>query len=315
LGVAVVLVPFLIPVRRPEGLVDAEDLADDDSCFADIGGVRLHYKDSGPRDAAETIVFLHGFASSLYSWRHVTPRLARTYRVIVFDRPGFGLAGRPLRGDWEGANPYTLESSVDQTLGLLDSLGVDKATFVGHSQGASIAVLIAQKAPQRVRGLVLVNAPVASRRFRSLPERWVHRLRRVPQVERLAPLLPRPFFGDNARAVMAKAYHDPSRLSDETVELELKATHVKDWDRSYVELAPAQTGLHVPAALASVTQPTLVIAGRDDHTVPWRDQVRASRAIVGSKLVTLYRSGHVVPEERPEELLALVDEFVSGLSE
>jgi pimeloyl-ACP methyl ester carboxylesterase len=314
IGIAAAVVPLLVPVRRPRDLVDPDELADLDSRFLEVDGVRLHYKDEGPADAERTIVFLHGFASSLYSWRHMMAALRDRYRVIAFDRPGFGLSGRPLEGDWEGESPYSGAASARQTIALMDALGVEKAVLVGHSQGATISVLADELCPERVSALVLVNTPSACARFRSVPPGLVRWLRRLPYM-RLAPLVPRPFFGRNARSVMGHAYHDPSRLSAETIELELRATRVKDWDLSYVELAPAAAGLHVPASMTAVTAPTLVIAGRNDRTVPYRDQVKAARAIPGARLVTFQATGHVVPEERPEALAEVVEEFLGGLAD
>ena len=307
-GAAAVILPLVVPVPRPEGLVDAEDLADDDSRFIDIEGVHLHYKVQGDPHAATTLVFLHGFASSVYSWRHAMAALCNHYRVIAFDRPGFGLSGRPLEGDWNGESPYSMRSSATQTLALMDALGVKSAVLVGHSQGASIAVLVADAAPERVEALVLVSAPTASRRFRGRP--YLDKLRTLPQLARIAPLVPRPFFGRNARAVMAMAYANPKRLTDETVELELKAVHVKDWDLSYVELTKHQGGFRFPEAMARVSVPTLVIAGRRDRTVPYRSQVRVARSIPGARLLTFYDTGHVPPEERPGAFDEVLGDFV-----
>jgi pimeloyl-ACP methyl ester carboxylesterase len=304
------VVPLIVPLPRQTNLAEPQDLADEDSRFIELDGIRIHFKDQGDPDSPHTIVFLHGFASSLYSWRHAMAALRDSCRVIAFDRPGFGLSGRPLSGDWHGDNPYTSRSAAEQTVALMDALGVERAVLVGHSQGATVSVLVGARHPERVEALVLVNTPTAARRFRPVPAELVRRLRRVPQFERLAPLLAWPFFGRNARAVMGLAYHDPRRLSDETIALELKATRIKDWDRSYVELAPIQIGLRELEAMAAVTAPTLVVAGRNDRTVPYRDQVRAARAIPGARLVTFEATGHVVPEERPAAFAEVVEEFL-----
>lgn len=311
-AVAFVL-PLVVPLPRQSDLAQPEDLADEDSRFAEVDGVRIHYKDQGDPDSPRTIIFLHGLASSLYAWRHSMAALRDRYRVIAFDRPGCGLSGRPLPGDWEGESPYSWHSAAEQTIALMDILGVERAVLVGHSQGSMLGVLVAALHPERVEGLVLANTPTAARRFRPVSAEFVRWLRSVPQFRRLAPLLPRPFFGRNARVMMGLAYYDPRRLSDETIELELKATRVKDWDRAFVEFMPTQTGLHVPEAMAAVSAPTLVVAGRNDRTVPYRDQVRAARAIPGARLITFDETGHVVPEERPEAFIEVLEGFLDDL--
>jgi pimeloyl-ACP methyl ester carboxylesterase len=258
-------------------------------------------------------VFLHGFASSLFSWRHVVRELGDRYRMIAFDRPGQGLSGRPLAEEWEGESPYTSVSLARQTIALMDALGVDRAVLVGHSQGSTVSVLVDELFPERVSGLVLVNTPTASPRFRPVPQAILRSLSASRHVRWYAPLIPRPFFGRNARAVMGLAYHDPNRLSDETIELELRATRVKDWDRSLVESVPIQAGLRVLASLSSVTAPTLVVAARNDRTVPYRHQVRAARLIPCARLVTFEATGHVTPEERPGALAEVIGDFVDEL--
>jgi pimeloyl-ACP methyl ester carboxylesterase len=312
-GIVLVLLPYIIRVPRQTDLAEPEELADHDSCFIEVDGIRIHYKDEGDPRSPHTILFFHGFASSLYSWRHAMAALRDRYRVIAFDRPGFGLSGRPLPGDWEGESPYTNTRAAEQAVELMDALGVERAILIGHSQGATLSVLVDAAHPERVEALVLVNTPTAARRFRGIPDTIVRGLRALPHFERLAPLFARPFFGRNARAVMGMAYHDPTRLTDETIRLELKATRIKDWDRSYFELTPAQTHLHVPDAMAAVTAPTLVIAGRNDRTVPYRDQVRAARAIPGARLITFESTAHVVPEERPDAFAEVVGDFLGEL--
>jgi len=308
---ALVLGPFLVPVRRPEGLLDPEDLADPDSRFVDVAGVTLHVKEAGDSGSPCTLVFLHGFASSVYAWRDVMRAMAPRARVIAFDRPGFGLSSRPLGTQPGAESPYSMESSVRQTIALMDALGVERTTLVGHSQGAAIALMVADAVPERVSALVLVSSPTASTRFRQRPA--LDRLRRLPQVRHLAPLVPRPFFGKHARWFMAMAYHDPSRLSAETVELERKASHVKDWDLALVELKGAQTGFHSPDAMARVHVPTLLVAGREDSTVPFADQVAAARAIPGAHLVALPATGYVPQEERPAAFAEALADFLDRL--
>jgi pimeloyl-ACP methyl ester carboxylesterase len=109
------------------------------------------------------------------------------------------------------------------------------------------------------------------------------------------------------------AYSDPKKLTDETIRLELKATQVKDWDLGYVELTKAQEGLHFPDAMSRITAPTIVIAGRDDHTVPYRNQVKVAEAIPGARLITFYDTGHVVPEERSDAFNEVLEDFLDDI--
>ncbi len=69
------------------------------SQYADLpGGVRVHYRDEGPRQAARTLVLIHGFSASLHAWEPWVERLSKDYRVVTLDLPGHGLTRAP--GDY-----------------------------------------------------------------------------------------------------------------------------------------------------------------------------------------------------------------------
>ncbi|XP_047047948.1 dihydrolipoyllysine-residue acetyltransferase component of acetoin cleaving system-like [Lolium rigidum] len=157
-----------------DDLLDPEALADPDSCFYEINGVRVHHKvcahdndgDQSPGSSvARTkiglpIVLLHGFGASVFSWSRVMRPLARIAgaKVLAFDRPAFGLTSR---AGWSGddtkpLNPYSMAFSVMATLAFIDQLGTGKAVLVGHSAGCSVAVEAYFEAPERVAALVLV---------------------------------------------------------------------------------------------------------------------------------------------------------------
>ncbi|KAF8666993.1 hypothetical protein HU200_053162 [Digitaria exilis] len=162
-------------------LVDPEALADPDSSFYEINGVRLHHKvcshedeDSSSDQSSDAtvvaaagrsriglpILLLHGFGASVFSWSRVMRPLARIAgaKVLAFDRPAFGLTSRAsLSGDdSKPINPYSTVFSVMATLAFIDYLGAEKAVLVGHSAGCLVAVDAYFEAPERVAALVLV---------------------------------------------------------------------------------------------------------------------------------------------------------------
>lgn len=137
-------------------LLDPDALADPDSSFYEINGVRLHHKvcshedegssseqssdttasDAGQSQIGLPILLLHGFGASVYSWNRVMRPLARIVRakVLAFDRPAFGLTSRTT---WSGddtkpLNPYSMAFSVMATLAFIDYLGAEKAILVGY---------------------------------------------------------------------------------------------------------------------------------------------------------------------------------------
>ena len=137
-------------------LLDPDALADSDSSFYEINGVRLHHKvcshedeessggqssdataaDAGRNQIGIPIVLLHGFSASVFSWSRVMRPLARIdgSKVLAFDRPAFGLTSRVSwsRDDTKPLNPYSMAFSVMSTLAFIDYLGAQKAVLVGY---------------------------------------------------------------------------------------------------------------------------------------------------------------------------------------
>lgn len=114
-----------------------------------IGGTRVAYDVSG---SGSDVFFVHGWAGSRAHWNSAKDFL-RGYRMIAPDLYGFGESDEPKR-------EVTIEDHVELILSLMDLLGVERCIVVGHSMGGLIAAQLASYHPERVNGLVLVEAPV-----------------------------------------------------------------------------------------------------------------------------------------------------------
>lgn len=299
--------PLLIPVPPLSGTQQPEALADADSRFIDVNGVRLHYKQMGQGEPA--IVLLHGFAASVYSWREVMAPLAERGVVIAFDRPAFGLSERPMPGEWSGANPYALDTQVDLTLGLLDALGVGQAVLVGNSAGGTVAALTALRHPERVRALILVSPAIYG--GGGAPG-IVRPLLKLPQASRLGVLLARQF-RSAGEAFGRSAWHDPSRLTPETWAGYTKPLQADNWDRGLWEFVKAGSANTIADQLDRLTMPILVITGDDDRIVPTAQSVRLAGELPNARLVVVPASGHVAHEETPAAFLEAADKFLATL--
>ena len=158
-------------------------LADPDSKFVTLpeGGLRMHYKERpaapGTPRTAPTILLIHGFNGSTFSWRANLDTLASATgcRVIAFDRPPFGLSERALEWGNPGQsltfNPYELPGSMQLTESFLDALGVGPVIAVGHSAGALVALELARRRPSQVKALSLVAPAVPTNTENSLIRR------------------------------------------------------------------------------------------------------------------------------------------------
>lgn len=309
LGVLLTVAPFLIRAPSKERAVMPDDLADEDSRFIAVDGLRVHTKIAGHGDPA--LLLLHGFVASTFSWREVMARLAELGTVVAFDRPGFGLTSRPLRGEWAGANPYTREAHADLTVALMDRMGIGRAVLVGHSAGGTVAALVALRQPERVAALVLVapaiyhegSAPAAARL-----------LLRTPQMRRLLPSIVR-LAARSAGRIIRWIVDDPAFVTAEAVKGYIRPLGVEHWDTALWEVVVASRRVGVARRVGKITVPTLVITGDHDRVVPTPGSLRLARELPNARLVLMPQTGHLPQEERPEAFVAAVREFLRSLPE
>lgn len=303
------VVPLILPIPPAEGTKPVGELVDADSQFIKVGGVDVHYKQYG---TGEPVMFLlHGFGASTFSWREVALPLAQSGTVIAYDRVAFGLTQRPMPGDWEGENPYSLAGQVNQLLGLMDALGVEKAVLMGNSAGGTVAVAFALEHPERVQALVLVDAAIYAGGGAPSSARWLFKL---PQVDRLGPLFVRNI-RDWGLTMLESAWHDPSKITPEISAGYQKPLQVENWDRALWELTKASGGADLVGRLDELKAPVLVVTGDDDRIVPTEQSLLLAENIPGAQLAVLENCGHVPQEECPGSFMQVVGAFVRELGE
>jgi len=299
-----IIVPFLIPIPPLENTLPPEQLADSGSKFVTIQNVDVHYKIVG--EGETTLILLHGFGASTFTWNRVIIPLSKNYTVIAYDRTGFGFTSRPMPDEWSGESPYSPESQADQTIALMDRWGVEKAILIGSSAGGTIAALTAVKYPERIKALILVDAAI----FKGGPPDWLIPLIKIPQIKRLGPLFVRRYFIGSSERARELAWHDPSKLTAEILEGYKKPLRARNWDRALWEFALAYHPLNLEERLSDIKVPVLVITGDDDRIVPQEDSERIASKIPQAELVVIANCGHVPHEETPEEFLEAVNKFL-----
>lgn len=298
LVIAAIFVPFIIPAAPLVDTVTEQELADVNSLFIDINDVTLHYKDTPATVQSDlTFVLLHGFGSAVFTWDAVTPELAKYGRVVAFDRPAFGLTERPMSGSWKGENPYSPEGQVLLLLGLMDALGIDRAVLVGNSAGGTIITQMALEHPERVAGLVLVDAAIYG--GGGAPA-WVRPLLHTPQMNRLGPLAMRQIAGEPGTNFIKTAWSNPENIPETTWESYRKPLRANNWDKALWELTKASRRPNFVNKLTSLNVPTLVLSGADDKIVPAEQSQRLASDIPGAILETFPNCGHTPQDECPD---------------
>jgi len=263
--------------------------------FESVDGVRLRYVRAGTGPA---VVLLHGFASSIFTWRDVLPELARGHDVVAVDLPNSG--GSAIRPDLPPAAYPRL------VIGLMDRLGLGRASLVGNSLGGGIAVLVAAQHPEHVDRLVLIDSVGYNLAAKDRP--WVLRAAGAPPLARLLEALP------VRRAVVTLAlrqvFFDDRLVTADRIDEYVAPLLRPGAVAAGQALLAGSDDMGFPGVVAQVRAPTLVIWGREDRWVPVGDADRFLADIPGARKFVIEGCGHLPQEERPAEVLKLLEDFL-----
>ena len=288
------------PVVEPLGREGVEGPGRDRSLplpqyHAQIRGVDTAFFDAGSGPA---IVFVHGLAGNATHWLHVAPRFADRFRVIGLDLPGCGVTAPPLDG-------YSLRGYAEHVRALMDLLGVDRATLVGHSMGGMVSTDLALIARDRVDRVVLVN-PAG---FHPLPR--ILRLggELVLREGLLNPILPRVW-----RGILGNVFCEPSAESEAFIQMVRETYRDEDvWMVSRVMAGLRHDLLHrnFTALLPTMDLPVWLIWGEKDRLVPARVFHDAARRLPNVTVEEIPRCGHMPILEKPERVVAFLERAVA----
>ena len=260
----------------------------------DVAGVATNVHVAGDGDP---VLLLHGSGpgvSAWANWRLTIPVLARRFRVIAPDIVGFGFTDRPEQVT------YDLDTWTSHALGVLDTLGIERAHVVGNSFGGSLALSLAIRHPDRVGRLVLmgsVGVPFAI--TPGLDAVWGYE----PSVDAMEGLL--HLFA-----------HDRSLIGPDLARLRYEASVRPGVQEAYRAMfpAPRQRALdaltHSVDEIAGITAPTLIVHGRDDQVIPLQNAVDLLALIDDAQLHVFGRCGHWTQLEHAAEFTDLVTDFL-----
>lgn len=289
------------PDRPVEELV--ERWAQPPSEFLPLLGMQVHLRDEGAGDDPVPLLLLHGTSASLHTWDGWVAELAARERLIRVDLPGFGLTG-PFPHD-----DYSIERYIEFTVALLDALELEQVVIAGNSFGGQVAWEVAAEMPDRVAGLVLVDAAGYPFLPESIP--LAFQLARFPA---LRPLIERLLPRSVIRSSLENVYGDPGRVDEALVdryyELALRAGNRRALGRRFAHVMPTAERA---ARIRSLQQPTLILWGGRDRLIPLDSADRFAADIAGSRLVVFAELGHVPHEEAPAETAAAIEDFLATL--
>jgi len=257
--------------------------------FADVNGQHIHYEDTG--GDGPVVVLGHGFLMDHEMFVHQVAALRDQYRVITWDERCFGLT------EFDG-QPFSYWDSARDCLALLDHLGVDRAVVGGMSQGGFLSLRAALTAPERVRGLILLDTAAAAEHpevaagYQQMIDTWTT----VGPVDELAEIIANIIIADPAENAVwiAKWQARPKELLTQAGACLLSRDDITD-------------------RLGGITCPALVIHGTDDTAITMDKAETLAAGLVGCGGVVTVGGAHAANLTNPEPVNAAILEFLAGL--
>jgi 3-oxoadipate enol-lactonase len=247
---------------------------------AKANGITVNYALEGAASAPVVIVS-HSLAAHLGMWEPQMAALSRSFRVLRYDTRGHGGTQVPV-------DAYTLQQLADDALGLLDTLGIDRAHWLGLSLGGMVGQTLALRAPNRLRSLVLCDT--TSRVAPEARALWESRIR-TAEAQGMEPLV---------EPTIERWFTAPFRQRRPEV-VDRVRTMIRETDpRGYAGCCHAIAALDLTDRLPAIRLPTLVVVGEDDPGTPVAAARTIHEHIKDSELAILPSAAHLSNLEQPE---------------
>ncbi len=268
--------------------------------MVEVKGLMFHYTEyPGP---GRTVVLLHGFGSSTYTWEETAVLLNKDgFHVYALDIKGFGWSDKPLH------LRYDVSALMEDVDDWMDVMKIQKAVVVGNSMGGAITTLLSRMHPNRVERMVLIDAGGYPMK---LP--FVIKMARMP----MAAFFSKLFFGPwMIRMNVKQVMFDPSKATEQRVDAYYQRMCTENALDTQILVAKSidfsKQNLISDAARGNNTK-TLIIWGRDDAWIPLDTVGRKFREdLVNSTLAVIPECGHIPQEEKPVETAKLISDFIN----
>lgn len=257
--------------------------------LAELNDIAVHYSDEGPKDAP-ALVFSNSLGTDLRLWDKCLPYLPDGVRLVRYDKRGHGLTSCPTP-------PYGMGTLVRDIELLIDHLALREVVVIGCSVGGLIAQGLAVKRLDQVRGIVLSNTGAKI----GTEQMWADRIAAIESggIEALADATMERWF--------SKSFLQSPELAG------WRNMLTRQPAAGYMGVAGAISRTDFYSTTASLTLPTLAVAGSEDGATP-PDLVRETADLVkGSRFELIRGAGHLPMAEAPEAFGALVSKFLSDI--
>jgi pimeloyl-ACP methyl ester carboxylesterase len=275
--------------------------------FVYLDEVELFYRTSGGGNTQRPwLVCFHGFPTSSWDWHLLLPWLEKDHRVLVFDFPGYGLSGKPVRRD------YSLKRQLDAAESLLNFLGISEFDLLAHDMGDTVACELLRRRedgsyPFELKSLTLMNGGIYMDLHRPLR---TQRLLRTPVLGAVTARLTswRMF-----RLQYPRVYADPRQFDEAHYRSQWSLLLNNDGRRSLHKVAGymperIRMGEQWTGPLSRLELPFKVIWGKQDPIAVYDIALRLCRQNQAASLTTLDNIGHYPQLEAPEQVASAIND-------
>ncbi len=280
--------------------------ANAESEFVDLGnGMTVHLRDEGPKDAP-AIILLHGSNASLHTWQQWVDRLGKDYRIIRYDQPGHGLTGPHPKDD------YLAGAFVDVVDRIANNRGLSKFYLGGNSMGGWVTHEYAKAHPEKLLGIILVDAAGApDAKPKSLPIGF--RIARLPVLNKLAQVItPRSVIETSLKQTVSNQAVVTKAEIDEYWELLRYPGNREATGKRFAQYGTRLTVTPVSAATHNV--PALILWGNEDSLIPVSSAKWFQTQYTDNVTHIYPRIGHLPMEEAAEATANDVDDWLKRSS-
>ncbi|MBD2578623.1 alpha/beta hydrolase [Oscillatoria sp. FACHB-1406] len=275
--------------------------------FITTNGVRLHYVTQGE---GPLMLMLHGFPEFWYSWRHQIPEFAKDYKVVALDLRGYNDSEKP-----QDVNAYRMEELLGDVEGVIRALGYERCVLVGHDWGGAIAWFFADRFPQLLDKLIVLNLPHPAKFAEGLQTNPRQLLRSWYIFFFQLPWLPEFLLGLNDCSAIADAFSQMAIDKSAFAPTDLQAfqnaagkpgalTAMLNYYRNVFPILTRSRPWNI------LEVPTLLIWGEED-TALGKELTHGTEALVRDfQIHYIPNCSHWVQQERPELVNQYMREFL-----
>lgn len=267
--------------------------------FIETNGTRYAYRVLG-NDSGIPLVLLTGSFSGIDNWDPaITNGLAEHYKVVLFDNKGVGASS--------GHTPTTIADMAKDAVDFIKALGYSKVNLMGWSMGGMITQQIVLTEPQLVNKIILIGTgPKGAEGLSEVGAKGAE-ASKLPPLEQALRLLYAP--SDNSRALGKAAL---GRIFARQANRDPETTQETNGAQLAAVTAWAQPNAGALSELKNITQPALIVAGKDDYLVPEVNAYNLAKSLPDAKLSIYPDAGHAVITQVPDQFLQEAIPFLAG---